>query len=96
MSDPFARPVSMLVLVTGRVQGVNYRAACARRARSLGVAGTVRNLPDGRVELTAIGPAASVDRLIEWCHHGPDAARVDGVEVRDAERPAVGGFVIIE
>jgi acylphosphatase len=74
------------VVVAGRVQGVFFRATCARLAREAGVAGYVRNLPDGRVEAAFEGPDDRVDRLAEWCRSGPDMARVDEVEVV-AERP---------
>jgi acylphosphatase len=69
------------VVVSGRVQGVFFRATCASLAREAGLAGTVRNLADGRVEATFEGPDVAVDRLVEWCRRGPDRARVDHVEV---------------
>jgi acylphosphatase len=74
------------VLVAGRVQGVFFRATCARLARDAGVGGYVRNLPDGRVEAAFEGPDDMVDRLAAWCRSGPDMAHVEGVEVV-AERP---------
>jgi acylphosphatase len=69
------------VLVSGRVQGVFYRATCAHLAREAGVGGFVRNLPDGRVEAAFEGPDEVVERLVRWCRTGPDLARVDDVEV---------------
>lgn len=69
------------VLVSGRVQGVFFRATCAAEARRCGVAGYVRNLPDGRVEAVFEGPEEAVDRMVAWCRHGPELARVDEVEV---------------
>jgi acylphosphatase len=69
------------VLIAGRVQGVGYRAACARVAAGLGVRGYVRNLDDGRVEVAVAGPVDAVEQLIEWCRLGPRVARVDGVVV---------------
>ena len=74
------------VTVGGRVQGVFYRATCARLARDAGLAGHVRNLPDGRVEAAFEGADADVDRLVEWCRTGPEMARVDEVETV-AEQP---------
>jgi acylphosphatase len=74
------------VTVGGRVQGVFYRATCARLARDAGLGGHVRNLPDGRVEAVFEGPGADVDRLVEWCRTGPEMARVDEVEIV-AEQP---------
>ncbi len=69
------------VRVAGRVQGVFYRATCARLAREADLGGFVRNLSDGRVEAAFEGPDAAVDRLVAWCRNGPELARVDEVEV---------------
>ena len=74
------------VVVGGRVQGVFYRATCARLAREAGLGGFVRNTRDGRVEAVFEGPEAVVDRLVAWCRRGPDLARVDEVQVV-SERP---------
>lgn len=71
-------------LVSGRVQGVFYRATCQRRARELGVRGHARNLPDGRVEVLACGEAAAVRVFIEWLWEGSAASRVVAVEVGDS------------
>ena len=71
------------VLVSGRVQGVFFRASTARRARSLGVTGHAINLPDGRVEVLVVGPDDAVDALLEYLHEGPPGARVTGLEVED-------------
>ena len=74
---------------------MGYRASCARRARQLGVSGTVRNRPDGAVEVVAEGDGAAVDSLVDWCRAGPAYARVTSVE-RTLEDP-VGetGFRIV-
>ena len=69
------------IFVAGRVQGVFFRASCADEARACGVAGWVRNAPDGRVEAVFEGPEASVDAMVDWCRRGPAHARVDTVEV---------------
>jgi acylphosphatase len=74
-------PVRARVVVRGLVQGVFYRASTCERADELGLAGWVRNRADGAVELEAEGPAAQVERLIEWCGRGPPGARVSAVEV---------------
>jgi acylphosphatase len=74
------------VVVSGRVQGVFYRATCARLAREAGLGGFVRNLPDGRVEAVFEGPDGVVERLVGWCRRGPDLAHVDEIEVV-AEEP---------
>jgi acylphosphatase len=75
------------VLVSGVVQGVFFRQSCRRLAHQEGVAGWVRNLPDGRVEACFEGPAEAVSRLVEWCRRGPTGATVTAVEVLD-EAPA--------
>ncbi|HWQ12587.1 MAG TPA: acylphosphatase [Roseiflexaceae bacterium] len=77
------------VLISGRVQGVNFRAATRDQARAAGVAGWVRNLDDGRVEAVFEGPRLAVERLVSWCHRGPSSARVDRVEVQ--WQPPTGG-----
>ena len=69
------------VVASGRVQGVFYRASCARRARGLGLTGYVRNLPDGRVEAVFEGPDAAVDEMVAWSGVGPDLANVDRLDV---------------
>ena len=76
LSDVCAR-----VLVSGRVQGVFFRYSCAREAAANRLRGTVRNLPDGRVEAVFQGATHAVQRLISWCHDGPPAARVADVTV---------------
>ncbi len=75
------------VRVHGRVQGVGFRASCARRAVAAGVGGWVRNTDDGDVEAVFEGPAPAVDTLVRWCHDGPPMAHVRAVDV-DAEPPA--------
>jgi acylphosphatase len=70
-------------IVTGRVQGVAYRASTVFEARALGVTGWVRNRPDGAVELEAQGDEEGVAALLAWCAHGPPAARVNGVSADD-------------
>lgn len=82
-------------IVTGRVQGVSYRASAAREAQRLGLVGWVRNTADGAVELEAEGDGAAIDALVRWCHRGPPAARVSGVAVEErAARGEEGEFEI--
>jgi len=69
------------VFISGRVQGVFFRAHTQEKAFELGVKGWVRNLPDGRVEAVFEGDEDAVKKIIDWCHVGPPAARVDDVEV---------------
>lgn len=80
------------LIVSGRVQGVFFRQSTTRQARVLGVAGWVRNLPDGTVEAHVEGDAEAVEALIAWAHKGPPGARVDGVAVSDAEPESHGSF----
>lgn len=80
-------------LVSGRVQGVFYRASTAERARTLGVTGYAKNLPDGRVEVLACGEEAKVKELIEWLWQGPPAAKVEQIEIADVrESEELEGF----
>ena len=67
------------------MQGVFYRASTERRASELGLAGWVRNLPDGSVEVVAEGSRTACEALIDYCSTGPSGARVDGLDVRWAE-----------
>ena len=75
-------------IVSGRVQGVAYRASTCTEANRLGVVGWVKNRDDGSVELEAEGPDDMVAALISWCHQGPPAALVARVIVEDI---AAGG-----
>lgn len=70
------------VLISGRVQGVFYRASAQQEAMRLGLMGEVRNLPDGRVEVVAEGPRERIEELVEWCKRGPPSAVVEHVAVR--------------
>jgi acylphosphatase len=70
------------VLISGRVQGVFFRDTCRRLAESAGVAGWVRNLPDGRVEAVFEGSDEDVGPLVAWAHTGPRLAQVEDVAVQ--------------
>lgn len=75
--------------ISGRVQGVWYRASTQRTAKSLGLVGWVRNLTDGRVELVASGDEAQLKKLLDWCYQGPELAEVTQIDVSwsDASEP---------
>jgi acylphosphatase len=87
--------VRVHVTVSGSVQGVFFRATCARRARELGVRGWVRNLPDGRVEAAFEGVEDSVQAMIGWCHEGPSGARVTSVDIERIPVEGEVGFAIV-
>jgi len=80
------------VRVTGRVQGVSFRWCTQEQARRLGVAGWVRNEPDGSVLLHAEGDDEAVDALVAWCRTGPSMAKVSDVAVRGAAPSGAGSF----
>ncbi len=69
------------VLVSGRVQGVYFRAFTRKKAVQLGINGYARNLADGQVEIVAEAEEAILEKFISWCHKGPITARVDQVIV---------------
>jgi len=71
------------VRASGRVQGVGFRAAAKAKAEACGVAGWVRNLPDGSVEAAFEGDAEAVAALVDFCRAGPRLARIERVEVRE-------------
>jgi len=82
------------VWVSGRVQGVAFRASARREARDAGVAGYARNLADGRVEAVFEGEPGAVAALLAWCREGPSHARVDRVEVREETPEGLAGFEV--
>jgi acylphosphatase len=83
----------MRFVISGKVQGVYFRASAAREAQRLGLRGHALNLADGRVEVLAIGSAAAVEELGRWLHRGPPAARVDAVDARPEQ---AAGFAHLE
>jgi acylphosphatase len=84
------------VRIHGRVQGVFFRAEAGSRAESLGIAGWVRNAPDGSVEALFEGEPDRVDSMVEWCRHGPSGAHVTEVGVLEEEAgQAERGFRVL-
>lgn len=81
------------IQVTGKVQGVCFRAWTVKQAEELGLDGWVRNRDDGSVEALATGPEEVVDAFISLCHEGPPNARVNNVVVMDAKGITARGFV---
>ncbi|MGM0769898.1 MAG: acylphosphatase [Pseudomonadota bacterium] len=78
------------ILVTGKVQGVYFRASTQEVARQLRLTGYARNLPDGRVEVVAQGPEDQLQALKDWCAKGPPAARVSEIQVTETEICSAG------
>lgn len=83
----------MRCLVSGRVQGVWYRATTKQRARALGLTGSAVNLPDGRVEVVACGDAEAVQALCDWLWQGPEKAEVSDVACSPWHDPGLDDFV---
>jgi len=69
------------VVISGRVQGVFFRAETQRAAQRLGVTGWVRNRPDGTVEALFEGPAQAVQQAVDWCWQGSPMAKVSDVKI---------------
>ncbi|GAA2741836.1 MULTISPECIES: acylphosphatase [Kitasatospora] len=82
------------VLVSGLVQGVFYRDTCRREAAGLGVAGWVRNLPDGRVEAVFEGEREAVERMVAWCGRGSSRSAVDHVDVTEEPPEGLTHFAV--
>jgi acylphosphatase len=80
------------VVVQGHVQGVFFRETARRRALAAGVAGWVRNAPDGSVEAVFEGEAEAVERLLAFAREGPRGARVDWVDITNEEPEGISGF----
>jgi acylphosphatase len=85
--------ITRRLMIHGRVQGVYYRASAQETALRLNLAGWVRNRRSGAVEALVSGTEAAVAAFIEWAHEGPPAARVDRIEISDADAPDAGPFV---
>ena len=80
---------AMRFFVSGKVQGVCFRAATRDEAVRLGLRGYARNLDDGRVEVVACGDAQAVEELAGWLQHGPPLARVEVIDRHPVEREAI-------
>jgi acylphosphatase len=86
--------VARHVRIMGRVQGVFFRAWTAEQAAELGIAGWVRNCPDGRVEAHVEGETDAVERMVERMRQGPPAASVEDLRTWDVEPLDVEGFEV--
>lgn len=85
---------TILILVSGKVQRVFYRQSTQDMARQIGVCGQVKNLADGRVEITATGTREQLDQLVDWCKRGPVKAQVSGLEIVPAPLQLFEHFTI--
>lgn len=82
------------VMISGRVQGVGYRAWTEREAQRRGLSGWVCNRQDGSVEAVFSGEAEAVADMVAAVHSGPDGARVDAVDVADYDGAQTGPFTV--
>ena len=82
--------------VTGKVQGVHFRASTKQKADELGLQGTVMNLPNGSVQIEVVGAETTIEQFIKWCHQGPEHADVEKLFVAEEEKKiSFEGFQII-
>ncbi|WP_342648722.1 acylphosphatase [Mucilaginibacter sp. CSA2-8R] len=84
------------ITVRGKVQGVFYRASTKAVADQLGVKGCVKNMPDGNVFIEAEAEATLLDMFLEWCHEGPERARVTAVESQGGELKNYRNFEVVK
>jgi acylphosphatase len=83
------------ILVSGRVQGVFYRASAKTKADELGLMGFVQNLPDGKVYIEAEGSNENLDQFKAWCSEGPPRAQVERVEITEGELKNYTSFGVL-
>ena len=82
------------LVVSGKVQGVWFRRSTQQKAKELNVTGFVKNQEDGTVFMEIEGDAPQIEKLIQWCHHGPKYAQVTNVSVTSKEKVGSGTFEI--
>lgn len=83
------------VLISGKVQGVGFRASTRRRAKNLELAGWVKNTEDGKVEAVFEGEDDNVEEMLDWCRKGPSIAKVVNVDVEEEEPEILEEFDLI-
>jgi acylphosphatase len=84
------------VIITGRVQGVGFRAWTGKQAMALGLSGYVRNLPNGKVEVLLSGESLIIDKMLDLCRLGPRLASVTNIDVTEiSDVPPSNGFNIL-
>ena len=85
----------MSILVSGRVQGVFYRASAKAKADELAITGFVQNMPDGKVYMEAEGMDENLDLFKTWCSKGPPRAQVEQAEIKEGELKNFTSFEIL-
>lgn len=88
-------PLTIELIIRGKVQGVGYRESTRRKAETLGLIGTVENCSDGSVRIVASGSEDSLAQLEAWCKKGPFLARVDNVSREALSYLHFDGFTIL-
>jgi acylphosphatase len=83
------------IRVSGKVQGVFFRASTQEKAKELAIHGTVKNEPDGSVFIEAEGDEENLKLFMEWCRHGPRLARVDKCEIKEGLVKGMTGFEVV-
>jgi acylphosphatase len=84
----------LAITITGKVQGVFFRASAKETADDLGLNGFVRNEPDGRVYIEVEGDDIILEQFLEWCWQGPPRARIDKMDVQEGKAMAFAGFEV--
>jgi acylphosphatase len=84
------------IVLSGRVQGVSFRAATKAVANQLGIAGRICNQPDGTVLIVAEADKLTLDLFIDWCREGPDRADVERIQIDAIEPLGYLGFEIVK
>lgn len=87
-------PLHLTIRVTGQVQGVSFRAQAHEQATNLGLAGLIRNEPDGSVYAEVEGPRAAATQFAAWCRRGPTSAEVRSCEWVEGPLKHLNGFVV--
>ncbi|RYE22957.1 MAG: acylphosphatase [Sphingobacteriaceae bacterium] len=88
--------IHLTIKVYGKVQGVSYRVTTKAVADQLGIKGIVKNVADGSVYIEAEGDAVFIESFLEWCHEGPDAARVEHVASNEGEMKNYRNFEVVK
>lgn len=87
--------INYKIEVKGDVQGVGYRYAVYQKANILGIKGTVQNREDGSVEINACAQPEKMESFVNWCHVGPDAAKVENVNTQEIDQVDAYEFKIV-